>query len=138
MERALTFDIERRYPRGPAIRARARIPLEGGRVTVLFGPSGSGKTTVLRALAGLDLPDAGTIAVAGETWLDRTRGVAVPPQRRRVGLMFQEYALFPHLTVAANLAYGLHALPRDARDARVREVAERLRIAPELLRRRPA
>ncbi len=138
MERALTFDFERRFPRGPTIRARALIPLDGGLVTVLFGPSGSGKTTVLRALAGLDTPDAGTIAHDGETWLDRARGVAVPPQRRRVGLLFQEYALFPHLDVAGNVAYGLHALPRAAREARVREVAARLRIEPSLLERRPA
>jgi molybdate transport system ATP-binding protein len=137
MERALSFDLERRFPRGPTIRARARIPLAGGPVTVLFGPSGSGKTTVLRALAGLDLPDAGTISLAGETWLDRARDVAVPPQRRGIGLLFQDYALFPHLSVAANVGYGLHRLSRAARDARVREVAERLRIAPELLPRRP-
>ncbi len=138
MERTLTFDLERRFPRGPTIRAQARIPLDGGVVTVLFGPSGSGKTTVLRALAGLDVPDAGTITIDGETWLDRARGVAMPPQRRRVGLLFQEYALFPHLTVAGNIGYGLHALPRARREARVREVAETLRIPAELLDRRPA
>jgi molybdate transport system ATP-binding protein len=138
MERALSFDLERRFPRGPTIRAKARIPLAGGPVTVLFGPSGSGKTTVLRALAGLDLPDAGTISLAGEIWLDRERSVAVPPQRRGIGLLFQDYALFPHLSVAANVGYGLHRLSRAARDARLREVAARLRIAPELLPRRPA
>jgi molybdate transport system ATP-binding protein len=138
MERALTFDVERRFPRGATIRAAARIPLDGGPVTVLFGPSGSGKTTVLRALAGLDLPDAGTIALDGETWLDRARGIAVPPQRRRVGLLFQEYALFPHLTVAGNIGYGLHALPRAAREARVREVIATLRIPAELMGRRPS
>jgi molybdate transport system ATP-binding protein len=93
---------------------------------------------VLRALAGLDLPDAGTIAFAGEIWLDRARGVALPPQRRGVGLLFQDYALFPHLSVAANVGYGLHRLSRTARDARVRELAERLRIPAELLPRRPA
>jgi len=93
---------------------------------------------VLRALAGLDVPDAGTIAVGDEVWLDRARGVIVPPQRRRIGLLPQEYALFPHLTVAANVAYGLHRLPRASRAARVREVAGRLRIEEELLGRRPA
>jgi molybdate transport system ATP-binding protein len=137
MDRALTFDLERRFPGGPTVRARARIPLDEGRVTVLFGPSGAGKTTVLRALAGLDRPDAGTIDFAGETWLDRGRAVAVSPQRRRVGFLFQEYALFPHLTVAGNVGYGLHALARGARAARVREVAARLRIPEELLGRRP-
>jgi len=137
MDRALIFDFERRFPRGPTVRARARLPFDGGLVTVLFGPSGAGKTTVLRALAGLDLPDAGTIALDGETWLDRARGVAVPPQRRRVGVLFQEYALFPHLTVAGNVGYGLHRLPRARRAARVRELAARLGIEPALLDRRP-
>jgi molybdate transport system ATP-binding protein len=138
MDRALTFDLERRFPGGPVVRARATLPFEGAQVTVLFGPSGSGKTTVLRALAGLDRPDAGRIAFDGETWLDVARGVSVPPQRRRVGLLFQEHALFPHLGVAANVAYGLGHLPAPAREARVREVAARVGLAEELLARRPA
>ena len=138
MDRTLTFDLERRFPGGPLIRARAELPFEGSPVTVLFGPSGSGKTPVLRALAGLDRPDAGRIVFDGETWLDVARGVAVPPQRRRVGLLFQEHALFPHLGVAANVAYGLGRLPRTAREARVREVAARVGLAPELLSRRPS
>jgi molybdate transport system ATP-binding protein len=136
MERALTFDFERRFHRGPTVRARAAIPLGGGLVTVLFGPSGSGKTTVLRALAGLERPDAGVIRFDEEQWLDAAKGVLVPPQLRRVGLLFQEYALFPHLTVAANVAYGLHRLPRPERDERARAVAARLGIT-ELFARRP-
>ncbi len=131
----LSFDVERRFRGGPSVRARADLPLEGGRVTVLFGPSGSGKTTVLRALAGLDRPDAGAIRFAGELWFDAGAKIFVPPQRRGVGMLFQEYALFPHLTVAGNLSYGLAARPRAARAARVVEVAERLRIADLLLRR---
>jgi molybdate transport system ATP-binding protein len=119
------------------VAARAAWPLDDGLVTVLFGPSGSGKTTVLRALAGLDRPDEGAITFAGEPWFDAARGLHVPPQARRVGLLFQEYALFPHLSVAANVGYGLFALPRPDREERVRIVAERLRIG-ELLDRRPA
>jgi molybdate transport system ATP-binding protein len=80
MERALTFDVVRRFPGGPVVSARASWPLESAPVTVLFGPSGSGKTTVLRALAGLDRPDDGAITFAGETWFDAARGVHVPPQ----------------------------------------------------------
>ena len=137
MERALTFDVERRFSGGPVIHARAALPRDAGRVTVLFGPSGAGKTTVLRVIAGLDRPEAGTIAFEGEVWLDVAAGVCVPPQRRRAGLLFQEPALFPHLDVAANVGYALGRAPRPERDARVRELAARLRIEP-LLARRPA
>ena len=72
----------------------------------LVGPSGAGKTSVLRAAAGLDRPERGRIACAGETWLDTERGVDVPPERRSVGFVFQDYALFPHLSVRANVAFG--------------------------------
>jgi molybdate transport system ATP-binding protein len=72
----------------------------------LVGPSGAGKTTVLRALAGLITPDAGTITVGGDVWFDGARGIDVPPERRSVGLVFQDYALFPHMTVADNVGYG--------------------------------
>jgi molybdate transport system ATP-binding protein len=86
---------------------RLELELEVGRETVaLVGPSGAGKTTVLRAAAGLLRPDEGRIAAAGETWLDTRAGVDVPPERRAVGFVFQDYALFPHLTVAQNVAFG--------------------------------
>jgi len=137
VERALTLDVVRRFPRGPTIAARASWPLDRAPVTVLFGPSGSGKTTVLRALAGLDRPEGGSISFAGETWFDAARRVHLPPQARGIGFLFQEYALFPHLSVAGNVAYGLHRLPRAEREGRVGELAERLGIA-ELLHRRPA
>jgi molybdate transport system ATP-binding protein len=75
-------------------------------VTVLFGPSGSGKTSLLRMLAGLDRPDTGTIAFRDQTWFDSARAIDLPPQQRRAGFLFQEYALFPHLTVAANIGYA--------------------------------
>ena len=136
MERALSFDIVRRFPRGPVIQARGWWPIEGAPVTVLFGPSGAGKTTVLRALAGLDRPEAGTIVFDGETWFDAARSVDVAPQARGVGLLFQDYALFPHLSVAANLGYGLHRLARGAREERVADLAERFGL-DGLLSRRP-
>jgi molybdate transport system ATP-binding protein len=136
MERALSFDVVRRFPRGPVIAARASWSLERDPVTVLFGPSGSGKTTVLRALAGLDRPETGSITFDGEAWFDAARGVVVSPQARGVGFLFQEYALFPHLTVTANLAFGLNRLARSAREARVAEVAQRFGVA-DLLARRP-
>jgi molybdate transport system ATP-binding protein len=137
MERALTFEIVRRFRRGPHVAARAAWPLAQDRVTVLFGPSGAGKTTILRALAGLDRPDAGAIAFDGETWFDAARGVHVRPQARRVGLLFQEYALFPHLSVEGNVAFGIAGRPRAERRARVAELAASFGIG-DLLRRRPA
>ena len=137
MAATLAFEVVRRFRRGPTIAARAEWPVEGAPVTVLFGPSGSGKTTVLRALAGLDRPDAGAITFAGERWFDAARGLHVPPQARGVGLLFQEYALFPHLSVGGNVGYGLHRLPRAERDRRVAALAETFGLT-DLLARRPA
>ncbi|HSB36185.1 MAG TPA: ATP-binding cassette domain-containing protein, partial [Thermoanaerobaculia bacterium] len=102
----------RRFPAGPAIRAELDLPLGGAEVTVLFGPSGAGKTTILRCLAGLEVPDEGTIRLGAETWFDADARVNRPPQARRVGFLFQDHALFPHLTVAGNVAFGLAGLPR--------------------------
>ncbi len=133
---ALAFDLTRRFPGGPVIRAALEQPLAGGRVTVLFGPSGSGKTTVLRCLAGLDRPDDGFIRCGGATWFDARARRFEPVQRRGVGLLFQDYALFPHLSVEENIGYGLARLARAQRSAKVREVARLLRIE-ELLARRP-
>lgn len=83
----------------------------GGGITALVGASGAGKTLTLRAIAGLLTPKAGRIALLGDTLFDAERGVHMPPQLRRIGVVFQQYALFPHLTVAANVAYGLAAKP---------------------------
>ena len=82
------------------------VPVDQARVTVLFGPSGSGKTTLLRLLAGLDHPDEGLIRFRDQSWFDSTQGVILPPQRRRAGFLFQDYALFPHLTVRRNVEFG--------------------------------
>ena len=93
-----------------------RLELDVARTVALVGPSGAGKTSVLRAIAGLARPSAGRIELAGETWLDIERGVDRRPEERRVGYVFQEYALFPHLSVRANVAYGGHERVDDLLD----------------------
>ena len=94
------------------------LALARGHILALLGPSGCGKTTILRLLAGLEEPEAGTIEIGGR--LVAGPGVYVPPERRRVGMVFQDYALFPHLTVADNVGYGLGR--GEARGARVGEL----------------
>src|SRR5437773_2192283 len=92
----------------------------------LFGPSGAGKTLTLQCLAGLMRPDAGRIVVGDRVFFDAAAGVDLPPQGRRIGYVFQGYGLFPHLTVARNIAFGLRGRPRAARARRAAEVMERL------------
>jgi iron(III) transport system ATP-binding protein len=95
------------------------LDIHHGKLMTLLGPSGSGKTTALRLIAGFDRPDAGTIEIDGSTVVGP--GVFVPPEKRRVGMVFQDYALFPHLTVARNVGYGV---PRQNRRERVDGILE--------------
>ena len=97
-------------------------------VVVLFGPSGSGKSLTLRCLAGLERPDHGRIVVNGRAFFDAAAGVELPPQQRRIGYVFQGYALFPHLTVGENIAFGLRGRPRVDQRRRAAEVMERLEL----------
>ena len=83
-----------------------RISLAVDSTFALVGPSGAGKSTVLNAIAGLVKPAAGSIRCDEEIWFDAARGVSLPPEQRRVGLVFQDYALFPHLTVRENVEYA--------------------------------
>jgi iron(III) transport system ATP-binding protein len=96
------------------------LELRTGEMLSLLGPSGCGKTTVLRLVAGLEEPDGGTIEIAGRRVAGP--GASVPPERRRVGMVFQDHALFPHLSVADNVAYGIRRDPDRA--VRVRELLE--------------
>jgi molybdate transport system ATP-binding protein len=106
------------------------LAVELGRETLaLVGPSGAGKSSVLRAIAGLLRPEQGRIALGARVWLDTEAGIDLPPERRSVGLVFQEYALFPHLDVRRNVAFG-------GRE-RVDELLERFRIS-HLAQARPA
>jgi len=94
-----------------------------GQVTCLLGPSGCGKSTTLRSVAGVEQPDSGTIHVDGHLVCDGNTGV--PPEARSIGLMFQDFALFPHMTVAANVAFGLHG-GRAAKEDRVAKLLDKV------------
>ncbi|MCQ0971928.1 molybdenum ABC transporter ATP-binding protein [Paracoccus sp. TK19116] len=106
-------------------------------VTVLYGPSGSGKSTVLAAIAGLMRPDHARIAIDGTVLTDTTRGLSVPPHRRRLGVIFQDGRLFPHLSVRRNLRYGRWFAPLGSDAASEDAVVEMLGLGP-LLDRAPA
>lgn len=106
-------------------------------VTILFGASGSGKSTVLRAIAGLIRPDAGAITVGPRVVFDAKSGRDVPTRARRIGYVFQQLALFPHLSVEDNLAYGLHDEAPETRRRKIREIAASFKI-DRLLARRPS
>jgi molybdate transport system ATP-binding protein len=105
-----------------------------GEFITLFGPSGAGKTTLLRCLAGLDKPDAGHITVHGERWFDSAAHSSLPPQNRRIGYMFQDYALFPNMSVRGNLEF---ALRKGSNSRRVSELIELMALG-ELQQRKPA
>jgi iron(III) transport system ATP-binding protein len=98
--------------------------VESGRILALLGPAGCGKTTTLRLIAGFETPDQGRIAIAGQTVADADRGIHVEPEARGVGVVFQDYALFPHLTMAQNVGFGLERTSRTERRARVAQVLD--------------
>jgi molybdate transport system ATP-binding protein len=94
----------------------------------LAGPSGAGKTTVLRTVAGLHRPTRGVVSVDGERWLDTEAGIDVEPERRRCGFLFQEFALFPHLTAQRNVAFGIRGVPPAERRRRALAMLERFGV----------
>src|SRR5947209_3073027 len=110
--------------------------LENG-ITIVFGPSGAGKTTLLDCIAGLNAPDAGRISVGNSVLFDSEGATSVPIRHRRIGYVFQDLALFPHLTVESNIAYGLSGLGAKERSERVEKWLDTLGIA-SLRNRRPA
>jgi molybdate transport system ATP-binding protein len=91
----------------------------------LVGPSGAGKTTVLRSIAGLMRPAAGEISANGETWFSSSRAIDLAPQTRAVGLVFQDYALFPHLTALENVAIAVKSVAKEERTERARALERR-------------
>jgi molybdate transport system ATP-binding protein len=124
----LQADFVKRFAGGPGIRIENfSLPADSG-VSVLFGPSGAGKTTLLRCLAGLQQPDQGTIRFGAETWARTEAKFFLKPQARRIGFVPQDYALFPHLTVERNLAYGLRGLAAEEIARRVAEALKWLKL----------
>ena len=111
------------------------LALPGRGVTVLFGPSGCGKTTLLRCLAGLEPAARGHLSVNGEVWQEQATGFCLPPHRRPVGVVFQDAALFPHLSVRENLDYGQRRVPVDARRIAFDQAIDLLELRPLLERR---
>ncbi|CAM3490425.1 ATP-binding cassette domain-containing protein [Hydrogenibacillus schlegelii] len=119
-------DLAFRYGKGPWVLEGLSFSVAKGRIVAVSGPSGRGKTTLLRLIAGLERPTRGTIVLDGLV-LSTPRRV-IPPERRGVGMVFQDYALFPHLSVAENIAFGLFRRPRPERAARVRELLRLVRL----------
>jgi len=111
---------------------------EATELLALVGPSGAGKTSMLRVLAGLTRPQQGRISIGGTVWCDTEQGIFVPAQRRHVGLVFQDYALMPHLTALHNVALSLLHLPRAARLAKARHWLDHVQLTPAEQARRPA
>lgn len=108
---------------GRTVLADADLRLEAGTITCLLGPSGCGKSTLLRLIAGLETPDAGRVV------LDGAEVTRLPPERRDIGMVFQDYALFPHLRAAANVGFGLRDRPGHERKARSLALLERVKLA---------
>ena len=112
------------------------LGLTAGQIGVLIGPSGCGKTTLLRAVAGLEPLGGGRIRMDGRLLGNAADGTQVPPESRRIGMVFQDYALFPHLSVADNVAFGVQDLPRTERSARVQRMLELVGLS-QVARRAP-
>lgn len=102
------------------------LAMAQGEIVGIVGPSGCGKSTLLRLIAGLEAPTAGSVQIAGRTVVDDE--TFVQPDQRGVGMVFQDCALFPHLTVAENISFGLHKLPKAQRKERLREMIELVRL----------
>lgn len=128
----LHFDCWLRYPSGFAFNACFEA---GDRVTALFGPSGSGKSTAFGLIAGILHPDDGSIRLGSRVLVDLQAGVCLPPEQRRIGVVFQDHLLFPHLTVEQNLRFGLGR--KFSRQLDLRRVVEVLEVG-EVLQRFPA
>ena len=138
MPRVLVKDLAKAFD-GSAALAGVNLEAPAGKLTALLGPSGCGKTTLLRIIAGLEAPDSGEVEIDGECLSSAARGVFVPTAQRNIGMVFQSYALWPHLTVFENIAFPLRVQKRPAAEIRQRvaEVMALVRL-PALQDRSPA
>lgn len=131
---ALQVSVEQTHP----MPLGGTFSCQAGEMLALVGPSGAGKTSMLRVLAGLMRPQQGRVQVGGELWCDTEAGLWLPPHRRHVGMVFQNYALMPHLSALENVALPLLHLPRGERLARVARWLDHVGLLPEQQQRRPA
>lgn len=131
---ALEVEVEQAQP----MPLSGRLRCEASELLALVGPSGAGKTSLLRMLAGLMRPQRGRVAVGGEVWCDTARGIFLPPQRRHVGLVFQNYALMPHLDAVHNVALSLLHLPHAERLKLARRWLDHVGLSAGQQARRPA
>lgn len=118
-----------RVAQAAPIRLEAELECGPGQLLVIVGPSGSGKTTLLRSIAGLHRPHSGVIRCGGQTWLDGAAGLCLSPQARRVGMVFQDYGLFPHLSALENIALAVDGGDAAAAHERARELLDLVNMA---------
>jgi molybdate transport system ATP-binding protein len=128
MNPPLIARFEKRFAAETVIRGDLEFPADRFHATALFGPSGCGKTTVLRCLAGLERPDVGQIRFGAQIWYDSAQNICLTPQERNIGFLFQEFALFPHLTVGENIAYGLQRLQWADAAGLVQRMLQRIQL----------
>lgn len=125
--KALLVEFEQTQP----MFLSGKFSCDAGQLLALVGPSGSGKSSILRLLAGLMTPAKGLVQVGNTTWLDTAQGVNLKPQRRKVGLVFQNYALMPHLNAVGNVALALQGVPKPGRTLEALDWLKRVRLTRE-------
>ena len=121
--------VSKRYNRIPAVK-RCDLQVNSGEILALLGPSGSGKTTLLRLIAGFERPDEGRILIGERTVVDVANSIWLPAESRGVGMVFQDYALFPHLTVTENIQFGLRGIANQERQERIQELLRATELLP--------
>ncbi len=129
----ITINVTKRLDTAEgSINANFDLTINTGEFFTLFGPSGAGKTTLMRMIAGLEIPDSGRIAVDGEVWFDSTKKINLPPQKRSIGFVFQDYALFPTMSVRENLLFAADDAKQRANVDELIELVELSQLSDRL------